>query len=268
MALIASAAVGGGGSDDKRQRPRTPRSRPDLKVGSDVPYPPFEFGKPPYEGFDVDVVNEIAQAPGTKATFEKTPSTRSSVTSPRASSTWWPRRRRSRPSRKKTVDFSIPYLPGRPVADGQAGQRHQDVDDLAGKIVGAQLGTTGAEYAKEQTKAKSVRTYDLIDDAFNAPRGRPGGGRDQRLCRCPGTPSDRAGGSSWCDTMAAGNGYGIALPEGLRAEGEGRRRARPDQGGRHLRADLSASGSGRGAAARLRTLALMSRNRARVVHWM
>jgi ABC-type amino acid transport substrate-binding protein len=35
-------------------------------------------------------------------------------------------------------------------------------------VVGAQLGTTGAAYAKDKTKAKSVRTYDLIDDAFNA----------------------------------------------------------------------------------------------------
>ena len=42
------------------------------------------------------------------------------------------------------------------------------VDDVAGKVVGAQLGTTGADYAKEKTKASSVRTYDLIDDAFNA----------------------------------------------------------------------------------------------------
>jgi ABC-type amino acid transport substrate-binding protein len=42
------------------------------------------------------------------------------------------------------------------------------VDDLNGKVVGAQLGTTGAEYAKDKTEAKSVRTYDLIDDAFKA----------------------------------------------------------------------------------------------------
>jgi ABC-type amino acid transport substrate-binding protein len=35
-------------------------------------------------------------------------------------------------------------------------------------VIGAQLGTTGADYAKNKTKAKTVRTYDLIDDAFNA----------------------------------------------------------------------------------------------------
>ena len=42
------------------------------------------------------------------------------------------------------------------------------VDDLKGKTVGAQLGTTGADYAKDKTDAETVRTYDLIDDAFKA----------------------------------------------------------------------------------------------------
>ena len=48
------------------------------------------------------------------------------------------------------------------------GSNVKTVDDVAGKVVGAQLGTTGADYAKNKTKASSVRTYDLIDDAFNA----------------------------------------------------------------------------------------------------
>jgi polar amino acid transport system substrate-binding protein len=42
------------------------------------------------------------------------------------------------------------------------------VDDVAGKVIGAQLATTGASYARKNTKASSVRTYDLIGDAFNA----------------------------------------------------------------------------------------------------
>ena len=33
-----------------------------LTVGSDIPFPPFEFGKAPaYEGFDIDMVNAIAK---------------------------------------------------------------------------------------------------------------------------------------------------------------------------------------------------------------
>ena len=45
-----------------------------CKVGSDIPYPPFEFGRAPdYEGFDVDVVNEIAKRLDLEAEFMKTP---------------------------------------------------------------------------------------------------------------------------------------------------------------------------------------------------
>ena len=45
-----------------------------LTVGSDIPYPPFEFGRAPdYEGFDVDVVNEIAKRLDLEAEFVKTP---------------------------------------------------------------------------------------------------------------------------------------------------------------------------------------------------
>src|SRR5262245_50789480 len=33
-----------------------------LTVGSDIPYPPFEQGKPPdYTGFDIDLIDDIAK---------------------------------------------------------------------------------------------------------------------------------------------------------------------------------------------------------------
>ena len=139
-----------------------------LTVGSDIPYPPFEFGKPPYEGFDVDVVNEIAKGLGSKATFNKTPfdtifrdlaqgkfdmvASASTIT----------------PEREKTVDFSTSYFPADQSLMVKKGSPIKTVDDVAGKVIGAQLGTTGADYAKNKTKAKTVRTYDLVDDAFNA----------------------------------------------------------------------------------------------------
>ena len=51
---------------------RSPQGK--LRVGSDIPYPPFEFGRPPdYEGFDVDIVNEIAKRLDLEARFVKTP---------------------------------------------------------------------------------------------------------------------------------------------------------------------------------------------------
>jgi polar amino acid transport system substrate-binding protein len=52
--------------------------------------------------------------------------------------------------------------------DDNGGAQIQSTDDLTGKVVGAQKGTTGAAYAEDETDAKTVRTYAEIDDAFNA----------------------------------------------------------------------------------------------------
>src|SRR5919206_317583 len=72
------------------------------------------------------------------------------------------------PERAKEVDFSDPYFPADQSLMVKKGSDIKTVADLKGKVIGAQLGTTGADYAKNHTDAKSVRTYDLIDDAFNA----------------------------------------------------------------------------------------------------
>jgi polar amino acid transport system substrate-binding protein len=140
-----------------------------LRVGSDIPYAPFEFGRDPdYQGFDVDVVNEVAKRLKLKATFVKTPfdpifrnlaQGRFDMVASAATIT---------PERKQTVDFSVPYFPADQSLMVKRGSDIKTTDDLAGKRVGAQVGTTGADYAKDKTKAESVRTYDLIDDAFKA----------------------------------------------------------------------------------------------------
>lgn len=140
-----------------------------LRVGSDIPYKPFEFGQAPdYQGFDVDVVNAIADKLNLEAEFVKTPfdtifrnlaqdrfdmvASASTITA----------------EREKEVDFSDSYFPADQSLMVKKGSDIKTVADVDGKVVGAQLGTTGADYAKDRTKASSVRTYDLIDDAFNA----------------------------------------------------------------------------------------------------
>jgi len=168
LAIAALTAAGCGGDDNNNDSGSKANVPANLTVGSDIPYPPFEFGKPPYQGFDVDVANAIAKGLGTKVTFKKTPFdtifrdlaqgkfdmviSASTIT----------------PERAKTVDFSNSYFPADQSLMVKKGSSIKTVDDVAGKVVGAQLGTTGADYAKNKTNAKTVRTYDLIDDAFNA----------------------------------------------------------------------------------------------------
>lgn len=141
----------------------------ELRVGSDIPYPPFEFGREPdYQGFDVDIVNEIAKRLDLEARFVKTPfdpifrnlaQGRFDMVASAATIT---------PERERTVDFSDPYFPANQSLMVKRGSDIRTVDDLAGRTIGAQLGTTGADYAKDRTDAETVRTYDLIDDAFKA----------------------------------------------------------------------------------------------------
>lgn len=141
----------------------------ELRVGSDIPYPPFEFGRAPdYEGFDVDIVNEIAKRIDLEPKFVKTPfdpifrnlaQGRFDMVASATTIT---------PERERTVAFSDPYFPADQSLLVKRGSDIKTVDDLAGKTVGAQIGTTGANYAKDKTEAKTVRTYDLNDDAYKA----------------------------------------------------------------------------------------------------
>jgi ABC-type amino acid transport substrate-binding protein len=141
----------------------------ELRVGSDIPYPPFEFGRAPdYEGFDVDIVNEVAKRLDLEPKFVKTPfdpifrNLAQGRFDMVASSTT------ITPERERTVDFSDPYFPANQSLMVKRGSDIKTEGDLAGKRVAAQLGTTGADYAKKEVDAETVRTYDLIDDAFKA----------------------------------------------------------------------------------------------------
>ena len=167
VVLIATVlAAAGCGGDDNNDNGGTVKKT--LTVGSDIPYTPFELGKPPYKGLDVDVVNAIAKGMGSTANFKKTPfdtifrdlaQGKFDMVASAATIT---------PERAKEVDFSDSYFPADQSLMVKKGSAIKTVDDVAGKVIGAQLGTTGADYAKNKTDAKSVRKYDLIDDAFNA----------------------------------------------------------------------------------------------------
>ena len=172
LALVAAMLVaagcgdddGGGGGGDLDTI-----AQGELRVGSDIPYAPFEFGRAPdYQGFDIDIVNEIAKRLDVEAKFVKTPfdpifrNLAQGRFDMVASSTT------ITPERERTVDFSDPYFPANQSLMVKRDSDIKTVDDLAGKTVGAQLGTTGATYAKKEVDAETVRTYDLIDDAYKA----------------------------------------------------------------------------------------------------
>ena len=142
-----------------------------LRVGSDTAFPPFESieqGKP--VGFDVDLITEIAKrlklrADVQTAVFDtiftalaakKYDAVISGVT--------------IRVDRKKTVDFTDSYFLSDQSLAVKDGSPITGIDDLKGKVVGVQSGTTGETCAKTALKAagkaKDVRSYDTAPDAF------------------------------------------------------------------------------------------------------
>src|SRR6476661_8464312 len=69
---IAAFAAGCGSSDDETTSAGGGGGET-LTVGSDIPYPPFEQGKPgSYTGFDVELMEAIAEKIGRTAEFQDT----------------------------------------------------------------------------------------------------------------------------------------------------------------------------------------------------
>jgi polar amino acid transport system substrate-binding protein len=143
-----------------------------LLAGIDTPFPPFEKGHPPnITGYDIDVINAIADELGLKVVqqevsfdtiFRDVAQGKFDVAVAASTIT---------PEREQTVDFSDPYY----LADQSLLVRADETeiksqDDLGGKVVGAQDGTTGETYANDETDAAEVRGYPGGTDAINALR--------------------------------------------------------------------------------------------------
>ncbi len=142
-----------------------------IVIASDATFPPMEMVDESKNivGFDVDLMNAAAKAGGFTVEFKNTAwdgifagleagkydAVMSSVT--------------ITDERKKTMDFSMPYInAGQVVVVKSEVSNVQTLDDLKGKTVGAQIGTTGAfEIDKVKDKDKiTEKTYDEIGLAF------------------------------------------------------------------------------------------------------
>jgi ABC-type amino acid transport substrate-binding protein len=140
-----------------------------LRIGTDATYPPFETvntetANP--EGFDIDLITEVCRINGWKPEFVVTPfdgmipglqSKKYDVAISAMTIT---------PERQGVIDFSDPYyLAGQTIAVPLADGVIRVPDDLKGKRVGVQLGTTGELMAQKIDGAK-VFSYDNIGAAF------------------------------------------------------------------------------------------------------
>lgn len=180
-ALVAIAslvfAIGCGSSDDSTSSSGSSADTASfgliadgtLTVGSDIPFPPFEEGKDPnYTGYDIDLVNAVADKLGLQVKYVDTAfdtiftdlgqgkfdlvASASTIT----------------PERQKQVAFSDPYYEAQQGLLVTANSDIQSVDDFAGKTIAAQDGTTGETYVNDKTDAETVNGFPEAGDAINA----------------------------------------------------------------------------------------------------
>lgn len=176
LVLTAGFAVGCGDDDDDSDTTAGGDSGNleliqdgQLLVGTDTPYPPFEIGTPPdISGFDIEVMNGIAESLGLEVTYQDTgfdtifrDVANGQFDTVAAAST-------ITPERQEKVNFTDPYYETQQNLLVAEGSDIATTADLSGVVVGAQDGTTGETYANEETDASEVRGFPEGPDAVAA----------------------------------------------------------------------------------------------------
>ena len=203
-ATTAPQAEGGGGET--------------LTVGSDVPYPPFEeFGqtKSEFTGFDVELMEAIGEKIGREV---RIPGhlLRHDLPRPR------PGQVRSgrlgdddhRRTRRRRSTSPNPYYLSEQAILVKEGHDRLGGRSLKGATVGAQQGTTGAEFVEEKADAGELRPYPQGPDAVNAAQGRHRRrGRDRHPGRRKRGQEHRRG-IEVAEAIPTEEEYGIAVAQG------------------------------------------------------
>jgi len=170
LAILATAIFAAGcGSGDDSTTSGGGAGGETLTVGSDIPYPPFEQGKPgSYTGFDIELMEAIGEKIGRTPEFKDTSfetifrdvaQGKFEAVISAATIT---------EEREKEVAFSDPYYLSEQAILVKEGSDVGGIEDLEGKTVGAQQGTTGLELGKEKANAGELRPYPEGPDAINA----------------------------------------------------------------------------------------------------
>lgn len=168
---IAVFATGCGSSDDDSTGGGDGGEK--LTVGSDVPYPPFEeFGKTKseFKGFDVELVEALAEKIGRTPEFKDTSFDTIFRDLAQGKFDMVASATTITDEREETVDFTNPYyLPSaQSIVVKKGNSELKTGKDLEGLVVGVQQGTTGEEYVEEEIDTKELRTFPQGPDTIPA----------------------------------------------------------------------------------------------------
>jgi polar amino acid transport system substrate-binding protein len=134
-----------------------------LTVCSDIPYPPFEFegedGE--YTGFDIDLLGAIAAQLDLELSVQDVgfDALQSGTTLAAGTCDVGASAMTITEERKANIDFSDPYYDSLQSLLVRTDSGIESIDDLDGKNVGVQQGTTGEAYAGENAPGASLVQY-------------------------------------------------------------------------------------------------------------
>ncbi|MFH5821054.1 basic amino acid ABC transporter substrate-binding protein [Georgenia sp. AZ-5] len=136
-----------------------------LTACSDVPYPPFEFEDPSapsgYSGFDIDLLSTIAENLGLELAVQDVSfdALQSGTTLAAGQCDIGASAMTITPEREANLDFTDPYYDSLQSLLVHKDSGIESIDDLAGKNVGVQQGTTGQSYAQENATGANISAF-------------------------------------------------------------------------------------------------------------
>ncbi len=188
-----------------------------YSVATEAAFAPFEMRdteKNDYVGFDMDLIRAIGKVQGFEPEIKdmgfdgiiaavKTGNVDMAISAITI-----------KPDRQKEVDFSIPYYQsGLAIAVNKDNNTIKSFDDLKGKRIAVQIGTTGADMAKTIPGA-TIKTFDHVTEAFMEMKN---GGADALINDLPVSAYyiKQNGGKDFklVGDLLSSEFYGIAIPK-------------------------------------------------------
>ena len=144
-----------------------------LTIGSDLDFPPMEYldGDEP-AGFGIAMIKEICDRIGLKANILPPQNFDTLVTQVAGGSSLdvAVSSMTITDERKDLIDFSTPYYDSNLAMVVSKDSNYEEKEDLYGKTVGVQSGSSGEDWAKENLKDTKVKPYNGPSDALAALR--------------------------------------------------------------------------------------------------
>ncbi|HET6560996.1 MAG TPA: ABC transporter substrate-binding protein [Marmoricola sp.] len=187
-----------------------------LTVCSDIPYPPFDvMDGATFTGFDGDLVNEIADGLGLELEVRDSgfDGLQSGLSLNSNQCDLVASAMTITDAREENLDFTDGYYDSEQSLLVPTGSDIQSIEDLAGKKVGVQQGTTGKAYTEENAPSDAeIITFPSDAEMYSAIKG---GSVDALLQDLPVNITHAEDGQfEVVETYSTGEEYGFAVKQG------------------------------------------------------